>query len=263
MRIFKRILMYAAMVISIIVMVICIAGIIGAWYYNTPVTDTVLGIVVPATEAVQVAEKVTNEAGRGLQDVSSRVAEAQQALSDIIDEVVEANIAVEALSRIFDTDIRSEVETLRGNVRAVYDTLGLIQETVESINDIPFIDLEVPGAEELGRVLSGMEEVASRADEISNSIQQRKAELIDGAVTEIAEPLAQMNTRLNEVQSSLFELNTILGTSIESLLLVQENAARWIDLISVAITFILIWVFISQVAVFVLCRKLLPGTKDS
>ena len=72
-----------------------------------------------------------------------------------------------------------------------------------------------------------------------------------------------MNTRLDEVQSSLFELNTILGTSIESLLLVQENAARWIDLTSLAITFILLWVFISQIAVFVLCRKLLPGTKDS
>ena len=64
MSVFKRILMYAAMVISIIVMVICIAGIIGAWYYNTPATDAVLDIVVPATEAVQVAEKVTNEAAQ-------------------------------------------------------------------------------------------------------------------------------------------------------------------------------------------------------
>ena len=68
MRMFKRILLYAAIVISIVVMVVCIAGMIGAWYYNTPATDAVLGIVDPVTEAVQVAETVTDEAGMALQD---------------------------------------------------------------------------------------------------------------------------------------------------------------------------------------------------
>ena len=117
--------------------------------------------------------------GAVLQEVSTKVVEAEQALSDIVDEVAEADIAVEALSRIFDTDIQSGVETVKGNVLAVYDTLGLIQETIESINEIPFVDLEIPGAEELGQVRGGMEEVAARTDEISNSIEQRKTELIE------------------------------------------------------------------------------------
>ena len=263
MRIVKRILLYAAIVISIIVMVVCVAGIIGAWYYNTPATDAVLGVVEPVTEAVQVAEKVTDEAGRALQEISTKVVEAEQAASDIVDEVAEADIAVEALSRIFDTDIQSGVETVKGNLLAVYNTLGLIQETIESINDIPLINLDIPGAEALGQVRGGMEEVAARTDEISDSIQQQKTELIEGGIEKISDPLAQLNTLLAEVQSSLAELGTILGTSIESLLYVQENAAGWIDLASLATTIILLWILISQVAVFVLCRRLLKEQKDS
>ena len=66
-------------------------------------------------------------------------------------------------------------------------------------------------AEELGQVREGMEEVAARTDEISSSIEQRKTELIGGAVEEISDPLAQLNTLLDQVQSSLVELIQFWG----------------------------------------------------
>jgi len=257
MKLFKRILLYTAIVISILVMVVSIAGMIGAWYYNTPATETVLDIVDPAAEAVQAAGTVTDEVGTVIREVSTRVAEAQQTASDTVAEVAEADIMVEALSRIFDTDIQASVDNVRGNIMAVYDTLSLIQATIESINEIPLVNLDVPGAEAVDQVLVGMEEVAARTGEISNSIAQQRTEVIDGAVEKISEPLDQLNMVLDEAQTSLDELSVLLGRSIESLLYVQENAARWIDLGSLAITVSLVWILISQVAVFVLSRKLL------
>lgn len=256
---FKRILLYAGMVISVIVLVLCAAGIIGAWVYNEPITETILEIVVPLTDALDIAEKVSGETGAVLQEVSTGLQEAQTQVEALGEDVNEANIAVEAVSTIVGEDIQPKLDEAGEKVRSIHDTLGAFQEAIQAFNDIPFIDLELPGADELDQLRSGMVAVVDRTGELSTTLQERKTEIVEGAVEQVNEPLNQLETMLTESLASLAEIQETLGSTVESLLYVQENVGFWIDLVSIVITLVLAWLILSQVALFVLCRKYVQG----
>ena len=78
--------------------------------------------------------------------------------------MVDADIAVEAISALVGEDIQPKVNEVSSNIKAIYDTLGIMQEAIQAFNDIPFMDLEVPDGEELDRAISVAAELASTLD---------------------------------------------------------------------------------------------------
>ncbi len=245
------------MVISVIVLVVCVAGLIGTWYYNTPVTQAILDVVVPVTDALQLAEEVTSETGAVLETVSVGLDGAQQQIEAIGEEVVDADIAVEAISTLVGEDIQPKVDEVKSSIKTIYDTLGIMQEAIQAFNDIPFIDPEVPGGEELGQVRTGMEEVVVQTDDVRSTLVDRKVEIVEGAVDEIIGPLNELSTLLGETRTTLGQLEQSLKESVETLIYVRDNTAFWVDMVCVVLTLILVWILISQIAVFVLSRKIL------
>ena len=256
---FKKVLFYAGMVISVIVLILCVAGIIGSWVYNGPITEAILEIVVPITDVVDTAETVSGETGTVLEEVTAGLQEAQTQVQAIGDEAIDTNIVVEAVSALVGEDIEPKLDEVRENARSIYDTLGIFQEAILAFNAIPFVDVEVPGAEQLEQFRSGMEEVAGRTGELSTTLQEEKTAVVEGAVEKISEPLDELHTRVSESRANLAEIQESLKSTVETLLYIQDNVASWIDLISIVITLVLTWLVLSQVAVFVLCRKMVQG----
>lgn len=256
---FKRILLYAAMVISILVLVLSVAGIIGAWAYNTPATEAILDILVPVTNALQRSEELVNTTGQSLTRVSTALDTAGSRVQEIGDDVAEKEIVLEAASLIVGEDVRPALQEASDSIRSVYDTVGALEEAIQTFNAIPFIDVEVPGAEPLGNLRTGMEEVATTAEDLVVTLQEKKAEIVSETVTEVTQPIDRLNSRVGEIRTGLADLETRLGASITNLLRLQEELPSWIDMLCIATTVFLLWVIISQIAVFVLCRKMLQG----
>jgi methyl-accepting chemotaxis protein len=247
------------MVISIIMLVLCVAGIIAAWAYNTPLTETLLGFVVPATNIAQRVETVASETGGTLDDVSALLGDAEAKVAEIGGEVLDTEIVVEAISAILGEDVRPLLEEAVASFRAVYDLIGTVEEAINTFNSIPLVGLEVPGTEELAQVRTGMEEFATEVDALNEDLQQRKTEIVTGAVEEISAPINRLGTQVSEIRSDVGEIETRAGAAHERLILIQDRLPFWIDLISIVITVLLLWIIISQVAMFVLCRKTLQG----
>ncbi|MCP4198365.1 MAG: hypothetical protein GY762_14540 [Proteobacteria bacterium] len=260
---FKRVLLYAGMVISIVMLVLAAAALIGTWVVNTPATEKVLGIVVPITETLQGVERLSSETGVALDGISAGFVQAEQRVEEIGDEVNEANVAVEAISALVGEDITPKLDATREGVRSIYDTLSAIQGAVQSFNAMPFLDLELPGDEELGQALTGMEEIVVQVQDLNEALQNRKEEIVSGAVDQVSQPLDRLETRVSDIRARLQGFENRTGSAIEQMLYVQENAGRWIDMLSIIITLILIWFIISQVAMFVLCRGILQGAETN
>lgn len=255
----KKILLYVGMILAVVTLVLAAAGIIGAWYYNTPVTETVLSILVPVTNTLQRVETIAGETVTALEDVSTGLVEAQRRVEEIGADVNEANLAVEAISTLVGEDIRPKIDQIRKSYRSVYDTLAAIQEVVRAVNALPFLDLELPGDEELEQARTGMEDIGAEVQALNTKLTDRKAEIVGGAVEQVNDPLDRLGTNVTETKVKIAGIETSAKESKENLLYVQENVASWIDLASIAMTLVLIWIIISQVAVFLLCREYLQG----
>ncbi|MEA3334830.1 MAG: hypothetical protein U9R25_02905 [Chloroflexota bacterium] len=255
----KRILLYAAIVLSVIALLISVAGIIAVWYYNTPVTESILSLLVPATDAMARVEQRTGETGMTLTDVSAGLQTAGQQVQDLGEEVLATDIALELISRKVGEDIRPKIQETAVNVESVYDTVVAFEEAIVTFNEMPFVDLELPGAAEIGQIRGGMEDVAGQIGDLSERLQTQKEDIVTDAVNKIAQPLAQIDTRVTEINTQVDDIHVRAGASREQLLWMQGEVPGWIDMFSVATTLFLGWVIISQVIVILCCRKTLQG----
>jgi DNA repair exonuclease SbcCD ATPase subunit len=257
--IFQRILLYAAMVISVIFLLLGLAGIIAVWAINTPATETVLAILEPIDLALQRMELASQRAGGALSETSAALDDANQRVQDMGETVAETSLIREAVSRTVDEDVQASVNETRENIRALYDTLGAVEEAIQAINAIPFVGLELPGGEEIAAVRTGMEEIATGVAELSDEMQQRREERAENLVERLSRPINRLNTRVEELQTNIADTEARLGLAIERIDNIQNQVPLWIDIISIVDTLLLAWFMFSQGAVFVLCRRALQS----
>lgn len=257
--IIQRILLYAAMVISVIFLLLGLVGIIGVWAVNTPATETILAILEPIDLALQRMELASQRAGGALSETSAALENADQRVQEMGETVAETSLIRETISRIVDEDVQTRVGETRENIRALYDTLGTVEEAIQAFNAIPFVGLELPGSEEIAAVRTGMEEIATGVAELSDEVQQRREERAEDLVERLSRPINRLNTRVEEMQTNIADTEARLGLAIERIDNIQNQVPLWIDIISVVDTLLLAWFMFSQGAVFVLCRRALQG----
>ena len=254
---FQRILLWAAIVIGSIFSLLGLAGVIGVWAVNTPVTETILAILTPIDNTLQRLETVTGEAGAALAEVSTSLEDADQRVQDLGAGLAETNLVVEALNRILDADVEQKVSQARQGVRSIYDTVVAVEETIAAINAIPFLNVEVPGSTEINDIRTGMEEMAVSAAELREESQQRREDRAENFVEAISAPINRLNDRVDEMQTRITGTEERLGLAVERVDDLQDRVPRWIDIASIIATLLLAWLMFSQGAVIVLCWQAL------
>jgi len=261
-NIFQRILLYAAIVVGSIFMLLGLAGVVGVWVANTPVTETVLAILAPIDNTLQRLETVAGEAGLALSEVSTSLGDADQRVQDLGAGLAETSVVAEALNLIFDVDVEQGVNKAGDGIRSIYDTLVAIEETIEAINNIPLLNIEVPGSTEIAAIRTGMEEMAVSAAELREESQARREDRAENLVGAISAPLNRLNDRVDEMHTRMTGTEDRLGLAVERIEDLQNKVPRWIDIASIIATLLLAWLVFSQGAVIVLCWRTLheePG----
>ena len=256
-NILKRILLYAAIVISAVFLLLGLAGVIGVWVINTPATETVLAILEPIDNTLQRLESVAGEVGVALSEVSTSLGDADQKVQELGAGLAETTVAVEALNLIFDVDIEQTLSKAGEGVVSIYDTVVAIEEAINAINGIPLLNIEVPGSTEIAAIRTGMEELAVSVDELQQETQQRREDRAENLVEAISTPLNRLNDSVDEMFTRITGTEERLGLAVEGVNEIQSKVPGWIDIASIVATLLLVWLIFSQAAVIVLCWRAL------
>ncbi len=259
--IFKRILLYVAIVISVLFLLLGLAGIVGGWAINKPVTETIQTVLISFDTALTRMEEVSINAGAALSETSAALETADQRVQAAGEELADTNLLLEVLSRIVGEDIEPNTGRARDSFVSIYDTVAAIEEAIAAINNIPFIDLEIPGSEEIASIRTGMEEIALGVTELKDEIQQRREDRAENLVEAISTPINRLSTRVEEMTSRISDIETRLGLAIARTEQVNSRVPLWIDIISILITLLFAWFMFSQGAVIVLCWRALHPEK--
>lgn len=75
-----RVLAYAVLIGACLVLILCLAGIIGVWVANTPVTEAILDIVSPLISALESAQAAMENVNRGMSSVTGLVSGLEELL---------------------------------------------------------------------------------------------------------------------------------------------------------------------------------------
>jgi methyl-accepting chemotaxis protein len=241
----------ALLILSVIFFIVSISGLIATWAYNQPLTERALTFIDTTWQDLEGAA-VAIEISRA--ELIS--AQAQLDLLQAILETLGIN-AQEDLNRLADIVGRVEdtltpvLDRVSGAISTLRESLLSIKETLERLNDLPLVNIQIPGIEGIEQGAESLQNLQDQIEEGSGKIEQLSQttqDTVDSLTTGFAELEASM--------SSLLEILDEYALKIEDtqaqLLYLEDNMPSWIDWVSVLITVILAWLGFSQVGLFVL-----------
>ena len=241
----RKILIGALIVLSSTFLILSILGIALAWIYNEPVTrEATSRLQEVDSQLTQIQTDLRNakaEVERALRIIQS----AEDALASLTQQTTDAKTLLEDVNATLDDKLIPGLEATRTNITEVRNTLEDLRATLKQINELPFVNLSIPGDELL---LSIIDQVDALDSEIVN-VQ----DLAQRASTFISDTSYLLGGDFNETKQKLEDLVLVLAEYDQKvtdwrgqIADILESAPRWIDNASLSLTLGLLWFGFSQ-----------------
>jgi len=245
----RKIFAGALIGLSSIFVVLSLVGICMAWIYNEPLTQESTGRLQEIdTQLAQIQGDLQNaklEVERALRIMES----AEQALESLTRQSMDAEQLLEEVNSALDDDLIPGLETTREKIDGVRNTLEDLRGALEQVNKLPFVDLNLPGDELLGGILSDIDSLDAEIVSVQDLAQR--------ASTFISDNSYLLGGDFKETKQHLEELLKVLGdydlkvtdwrTQVKSLI---ESIPGWVDHASIILTVFLLWFGFSQLSLF-------------
>ena len=248
---FKRGLALLVMAISGVVLVVALAGIIGVWSVNTPLTESILRVFVPIDRGLDRVAEVTTNVDNRLENARTQLSEVEDVIDQASQGLIEMDLLQVTLERILGDELEPVVADIRQTVEGIRQTLISIRDTAEALNSVPFVDVPVPDYERLQALDEQVTKIREDLQELRAIRREQRAEAVTTLAERLTQPVTRMDTALNQLQTRLGETEAELERTAQQSAQLQAQIPVWIDWGSVFITVILLWIALSQVSLFV------------
>ncbi len=245
----RKILAGTLITLSSIFVVLSIVGICMVWIYNGPLTRESTGRLQEIdSQLAQIQGDLQNaklEVERALRIIGS----AEQALESLTQQTTDAKQLLEEVNSTLDDDLIPGLETTRKKIDGVRITLEDLRVALEKVNELPFVDLNLPGDELLANIIAGVDSLDTEIGNVQD--------LAKRASTFINDTSYLLGGDFNETKQHLQELLKVLDdyglkvtdwrAQVKSLI---KSLPGWIDRTSIILTIFLLWFGFSQLSLF-------------
>ena len=241
----RKILIGALIVLSSTFLILSILGIALAWIYNEPVTrESTSRVQEVDSQLTQIQTDLRNakaEVERALRIIQS----AEDALASLTQQTTDAKTLLEDVNATLDDKLIPGLEATRTNITEVRNTLEDLRATLKQINELPFVNLSIPGDELL---LSIIDQVDALDGEIVNvqDLAQRASTFINDTSYLLGGDFNETKQKLEDLVLVLAEYDQKVTDWRGQIADILESAPRWIDNASLSLTLGLLWFGFSQ-----------------
>lgn len=243
----RRIFAGILILLSAIFFVASLVGIGAIWYYKGPLTREVTGQLTGIEAELALAEATLQSSEKELERALRLVDSTEEALEKLTEQSESAESLFERIQSTLDDRLLPELKTTRGRIVEARGTLENLQRILAGVSSfIPGVDLGVPSttltnlissAQSLDTEIANMEVLAAQA----STFVADTGFLLGGDLTQTRESL---ETFLSSIQDYKIKVARWREQSAD----VLENAPRWIDRTSLALTIFLLWFGLSQLS---------------
>lgn len=241
----RKILIGALIVLSSTFLILSILGIALAWIYNEPVTrEATSRLQEVDSQLTQIQTDLRNakaEVERALRIIQS----AEDALASLTQKTTDAKTLLEDVNATLDDKLIPGLQATRTNISEVRSTLEDLRATLKQINELPFVNLSIPGDELL---LSIIDQVDALDGEIVNvqDLAQRASTFINDTSYLLGGDFNETKQKLEDLVLVLAEYDQKVTDWRGQIADILESAPRWIDNASLSLTLGLLWFGFSQ-----------------
>lgn len=253
MSIWKRILALIVMALSVLLAVACIAGVIGNWYLNKTMTDSVVRVLTGVEQALEVTEDRLGRLDTRLGNARDRIDEFERNVERAGEDFVENPVVLTALSERLDLGIAPAVLDVLETVQAVREKVVAVQNAVQALNALPFVSIgeNLDEGGRLQRLSDGAAALTEGVEGVRSGVREAKAELVGKVMFRLGKGTARLDRGLETIQTAVQGYNTQVSGMLSEVTALKSRVPLWFDLASIGVTLVLLWIILSQVVTFV------------
>jgi archaellum component FlaC len=250
----KRILAILIMALSVILTILSIVGIVGNWIANDSITDDIVQVLTGVENALGLADDALGRVDTRVGAARDRIATFEEAVQTAGENFTEDPVVLTALSEKLDLGIAPAVNDLRETVQSVREKVVGIQNAAQAINALPFVSIgeKVSAGDRLQRLSEGVATLTEGVEETRNGIREAKQRIATRAAFAIGKGTSKLDGGLATIETAVTDYGTQVSELRTEISALKASVTFWLDVTSVTVTLILLWLVFSQVVVFIL-----------
>jgi hypothetical protein len=240
-------------VMAVLVIVLSVGGIVGAWGISSAVSNVTLKLFSVIQTGAEVVDSAAGRMNTLVQTARSEVQQTGEMVTTAASNLQENRPVLTALSERLETRLGPTVDKVQEAAAPVHDALVTISGAVSFANSVPFIQERAPRLEQLDQTLSQLSALAADVRQLRTTLQvavtEKADQLTEGVATALTDLTARIDGRLAEVQSSVQTLQSDIAALQGRIQTLQSTLLLIFNLIALTATLVYLWVIYSQVVV--------------
>ena len=234
----RRVWTMAALVFSILVLLLVVASIVGAWVGRNEAIELVTDVTTGVEQLATVARERIARVDPVLVEVRVVVGTVQTAADRVSEDVANRGL----LSALLPPDTAQELEALGGRLRATLESIVSVLQAagdlVEAVRGLPFVDL--PSPEEAGALQQEIEAIIASIDQLEADVGQFREDAA-GEIATVAATAAEIDGQLETAQRNLATLDGELVALQLKANAIREDFPLWATVTAALLTVLFLW----------------------
>lgn len=248
----KRILASFVMIASVLGLILCLAGVIGVWLVNGPLTDSLTGLLDSAETVLVFSQTQLDEMDSNLAEIQGILVGVEQAANQAGEQLEESNLTYRLLSNLIGVELAPKIESTAGVIKTIRGTIISINDTLTTANSIPFVSVPTLPMEQLSAIDRQMQAMVAQVNSLTDTVDTLETGAIDRTITLINTQTDQLNALVIQVRTPIGNFNAGLADAEAGVENAKARITALIDWVSILLTLLLLWTGLGQVALIYL-----------
>ena len=243
---FKRVLGIIVIVISVIVLVVSLGGVVGTWVVRADVARVVGEVVTQADTVLQLAQDGVGRVNDRLDQTRSNISTIDTTINTLGDKAEENNVILLAIDQIVGTSLSPAVDNLSQTAKDLYDKVVAVNSKVETLSRVPPFRGKGDILDKVSVVLNGVIEASQNLNNFRQAVSDAKSSVTQRTVAVLTAPLTRLDNTLQSIQTAASGVQKTLSDVQASLTTFQSTVIFWLNVESIVMTLLLLWIALSQ-----------------
>ena len=247
------------MIISVAVVIACIAGVVGAWQLNSSLKGGIDRAFAGVDGALGAADDALGLVDARVEEARQLVDDFDTAVTDAGDAFINEPLVLNSLADLLDIDTAPSIQRIQEGVQSVREVAAGIGEVAEAIESLPFVDAGSDDTPLLDAMASSSDSLDQALEEAEQGIRDAK----EGSVTRLTDRIGQATGRVDdslaEIESTVDSYQDRVSGRRDEMRALQDQLHFWLNTVAIIATVALLWLAISQGFVFVFGLSLYRG----
>jgi len=241
----RKILTYTLIGLSTLFLVLSLVGIIAAWAYNTPLTENATAQLEDVDSQLSQIQTDLRSARDEVERALRIIASVEEGLASLTQQTQDISQMIEEVNQTLDDELLPGLANTRTNLIEIRTVLEDLRSSIELLNRIPFVNLQIPGDELIVNLLEGVDSFDSQIGLIQTLAQQASVFINDSAHV-LGDDFQETKQYLQDLLIILDGYDIKLSNWREQIKTLIESTPKWIDNTSISLTVFLLWFALSQ-----------------